>query len=291
MKPSRSPSSTARGLPDLVAGPQVLDELVRLQDVGADLAAEADLALLVVDLGELGLALLLLQADQLGLEQGQGHGVVLVLRALAPRLGGDAGREVGVAHARLGLVLVLAARAAAPEDVALQLVVAEHDVDRVVDLGQDVDRGERRLPLVGGAERADPDQAVDPRLALEVAVGVLALDVDRRRLDAGDVPLLAVDDLGLVPLRLGPHQVHAQEHLGPVARLGAAGPGVDRDVGVAVVVRARRASSAARTPRSRPGPSPTPRGSRRRRRRPPPPRPARARPRGRRPACPGPRTA
>ena len=60
------------GVADLVAGPQVLDELVRLQDVGADLAAEADLALLVVDLGEFGLALLLLQADQLGLEQGQG---------------------------------------------------------------------------------------------------------------------------------------------------------------------------------------------------------------------------
>ena len=177
------------------------------------------------------------------------------------------GREVGVAHARLGLVLVLPAGAAAPEDVALQLVVAELDVDRVVDLGQHVDRGERRLPPVGGVERADPDQAVDPRLALEVAVGVLALDVDRHRLDAGDVPLLAVDDLGLVPLRLGPHQVHAQEHLGPVARLGAAGAGLDRDVGVAVVVGARRASSAARTPRSRPGPSPTPDGSRRPRRR------------------------
>ena len=40
------------------------------------------------------------------------------------------------------------------------------------------------------------------------------------------------------PLRFGPHQVHAQEHLGPVAGLGAAGAGVDRDEGVAVVVRA-----------------------------------------------------
>ena len=113
MKPSRLPSSTARGLPTSWLGPQVLDELVRLEDVRADLAAEADLALLVVLLGEVGLALLFLQADQLGLEQGQGVGVVLVLRPLAPRLGGDAGREVRVADARLGLVLVLAAGAAA----------------------------------------------------------------------------------------------------------------------------------------------------------------------------------
>ena len=48
------------GVADLVAGPQVLDELVGLEDVGADLAAEADLALLVVLLGEVGLALLFL---------------------------------------------------------------------------------------------------------------------------------------------------------------------------------------------------------------------------------------
>ena len=48
------------GVADLVVGPQVLDELVGLEDVRADLAAEADLALLVVLLGEVGLALLLL---------------------------------------------------------------------------------------------------------------------------------------------------------------------------------------------------------------------------------------
>ena len=83
MKPSISPSSTARGLPTSWPVAQVLDDLVGLEDVRADLAAEADLALLVIFLGELGLAFLFLDADQLGLEQGQGVGVVLVLRALA----------------------------------------------------------------------------------------------------------------------------------------------------------------------------------------------------------------
>jgi hypothetical protein len=37
----------------------------------------------------------------------------------------------------------------------------------------------------------------------------------------------------------GPAQIHAQEHLGPVGRLGAAGAGADAQYRVAVVVRTR----------------------------------------------------
>ena len=48
------------GVADLMAGPQILDELVRLKNVRADLIAEADVALLVILLGELGLSLLFL---------------------------------------------------------------------------------------------------------------------------------------------------------------------------------------------------------------------------------------
>ena len=140
MKPSISPSRTARGLPTSWSVRAVLDDLVRLEHVRADLVAEADVALLVVLLGELGLAFLFFQADELGLEVRQGVGVVLVLRAFAARLGGDAGGQVGVADAGLGLVLVLAAGAAGAEHVALEVFVLEHDVDRVIDFGQDVDR-------------------------------------------------------------------------------------------------------------------------------------------------------
>src|SRR4051812_28390806 len=52
---------------DLVAGPEVLDDLVRLEYVRTDLVAEADVAFLVVLLGILGLALLFLHANHLGL--------------------------------------------------------------------------------------------------------------------------------------------------------------------------------------------------------------------------------
>ena len=236
MKMSRPPSSTAWGLPTLTSVRRSLAPLVGLEDVVADLRAEADLRLLVVRLGVLRLALLFLQPDQLGLEELQGEVVVLVLRPLRPRLGRHPGGDVGVADAGLGLVLVLAAGAAAAEDVALELVVLQLDVDGVVDLRHHLDRGERRLPLVRRPERADPDQAVDAGLAPQVAVDVLALDVDRHGLDARDFAVFAVDDLGLVLVVLAPHQVHPHQHLGPVARLGAAGAGVDGDVAVAVVV-------------------------------------------------------
>ena len=74
-------------------------------------------------------------------------------------------------------------------------------------------------------------------LALQVAVGVVALDVQRGAADAGFVVAQLVDDLGLVAVTLGPAAVHAQEHLGPVASLGAAGAGLDPEVGVAGVLR------------------------------------------------------
>ena len=75
------------------------------------------------------------------------------------------------------------------------------------------------------------------------AEGVLAGHRERRALDAGLVAGLVVDDLALEAAALAPAQVHAQQHLRPVLRLGAAGAGVDRDDGVARDRARRRASS------------------------------------------------
>ena len=54
----------------------------------------------------------------------------------------------------------------------------------------------------------------------------------------GLVARLEVDELALEAAALGPAQVHAQQHLGPVLRLGAAGAGVNRDDRVLAVVLA-----------------------------------------------------
>ena len=51
-------------------------------------------------------------------------------------------------------------------------------------------------------------------------------------------PGLSSTKLGGEAPVLGPAEVHAEQHLGPVLRVGAAGAGVDRDDGVAGVVLA-----------------------------------------------------
>ena len=54
----------------------------------------------------------------------------------------------------------------------------------------------------------------------------------------GLLAFLLVDDLGLEAVALGPAEVHPEEHLGPVGRLGAAGAGADREDRAALVVLA-----------------------------------------------------
>ena len=53
------------GVADFEAGPRVLHQLIRLEDIRANLAAEADLSLIVIRLGIFRLALLFLQPNEL----------------------------------------------------------------------------------------------------------------------------------------------------------------------------------------------------------------------------------
>jgi hypothetical protein len=57
--------------------------------------------------------------------------------------------------------------------------------------------------------------------------------------DPGLVAGLVIGDAGLPAARLAVAQVHAQEHVGPVARLGASRPGVDAHESAALIVGAR----------------------------------------------------
>ena len=87
-----------------------------------------------------------------------------------------------------------------------------------------------------GVERRDAHQAVHADFRLQQAVGVLAVDFEGDRLDAGAFTLQPVGNDGLEALALGPSQVHAEQHLGPVLAFGAARAGVNRDDGAARVV-------------------------------------------------------
>src|SRR5205823_5643315 len=139
---------------------------------------------------------------------------------------------------RVGLVHVLAAGAARTVGVDPEVTLVDLDVDVLGEERADDHLREARVSPVRLVERAEADEAVDAALGLEDAVGVLAPDAERRGLEAGLLAGAGLEQLGLEAAGLSPAQVHAQEDLGPVLRVGAAGAGVDRDERVARVVLA-----------------------------------------------------
>ena len=159
--------------------------------------------------------------------------------------------NMGDADRRFGLVDVLpaGARGAIRVDPAVALV--DVDLDAVVDHGIDPDRGEARVPPGVRIERRDAHEPVHARFGLEPAMGVVALDHDRRRLDPGLVAGRLFDhlDVELPPLR--PAHVHAQEHARPVGAFGSAGAGMDFEIGVVGVRFARQAAPRAGAVRPR----------------------------------------
>ena len=88
-------------------------------------------------------------------------------------------------------------------------------------------------------ERREADEPVDAALCLEDAVGVLALDGEGGGLQPCLLARARLDQLGLEAAIGRPTQVHAEQDLGPILRVGAARPGMDGDDRVATVVLAR----------------------------------------------------
>ena len=180
--------------------------------------------------------LLELQLRQLGAQHL--HGVVTVLELAALRLAEhhDARGQVGQADGGGGLVDVLAAGAAGAAGLHLDVLRPDLDLAVVVQLGHDLHGGEAGLPPGVGVEGRYTDQSVHAVLALEITVGVVALDEDGGGLDACLVACLVVHQLIGVAVALSPAGVHAVEHLGPVLGLGAACTGVEGENGVIGVV-------------------------------------------------------
>ena len=104
--------------------------------------------------------------------------------------------------------------------------------------GRGRDAREGGVPAVVLVERREAHQPVDALLGLDHAVRVVSLERERGRLDARLLARCRLDQPGLEAALLGPAQVHAQQHLGPVLGVGAAGAGRDLDEGGAAVVLA-----------------------------------------------------
>jgi hypothetical protein len=87
----------------------------------------------------------------------------------------------------------------------------------------------------GLIERRNADQPVNASLGREQPVRVVTGHDHRHALDSSLVAGLEIDDVAPKSATLGPAQIHAHEHLGPVLRLGAARTGMNRDNRVLLV--------------------------------------------------------
>ena len=78
-----------------------------------------------------------------------------------------------------------------------------------------------------GVKGGKPHQAVYPVLRFEVAHGVVTAYAERGALDARLLAGGAIQHLSAVASPFRPAQVHPEQHLRPVLRLGTASPGVN----------------------------------------------------------------
>ena len=107
-----------------------------------------------------------------------------MLRSLVLARDDDAGREMREADGRIGDVDVLAAGAARSVGVDAQVLVLDLDLDVLGQLRPDEDRRERRVAARRLIEGRDAHQPVHAGLGEQQPVGVVALDDERRALDA-----------------------------------------------------------------------------------------------------------
>src|SRR5690606_19349634 len=99
----------------LVSGPMILDERVRLEDIGADLVAPGDVLLAAGEMPQLLLFFFAVVRPELGAENLHREVAVAMLRSLRLRADHDPGGNVGDPDRGLGLVDVLSPRSARAE--------------------------------------------------------------------------------------------------------------------------------------------------------------------------------
>src|SRR6266436_7696652 len=220
----------ARGVGGVHAGAQVLDHLIGLQDVGADLMAPADVGLGGLVGGGLFLAFLQFDFVEPRAQHVPGLRPVLVLRAAGLTDYRNAGRNVREPYRGFGLVDVLPAGAARAHGVGTNVGFLDVDLDAVVDDGKYRDAGKRRVPARIGIEWRYPHQPMHAGFGLQPAIGVVTADLDGGGFDAGLFALRLLQIFDLEAVLLGPARIHAQQHRGPVLTLGAAGAGVHFEV-------------------------------------------------------------
>ena len=125
--------------------------------------------------------------------------------------------------------------------VRVNAQIALVDGDLVGDLFEerdDLQRGERRVAAGLRIERRDAHQTMHASFGCKEPEGMAPLDEKGCRADPSLSPVGRLGQLNGEVVALGPALVHAQQHLGPVAGVGAPGTRIDLAHGVVLIVLA-----------------------------------------------------
>ena len=134
---------------------------------------------------------------------------------------------VAQANSRLNLIHILATRTTRTEGIPLIIRRVDHNLDRIIDGRRNKYRGKRGLAFVVGIEGRKTHHTMYAILALEVAVGVVAVDLQRAGFHSHLVARLVIHHTVLIAVSIAPAGVHTQQHRGPIECLRAASTGVD----------------------------------------------------------------
>ena len=161
-------------------GSMILDHLVRMQDIGANLAAKSDIALGALESIQFFPALALLCLQDASSEHSHRLGPVGVLRAFVLALHDDPRGDVSDPDRGIGGVDVLPSRTAGSIGIDSKIGLSDLDSFRNVGFRNHSDRGEGGLASRLCIKRRDPNDAMNSRFSLEIPVGIVTDDVNRR---------------------------------------------------------------------------------------------------------------
>src|ERR1044072_4627960 len=92
------------------------------------------------------------------------------------------------------------------------------------------------MPPRGLIERRDAHEAVNAGFGSQQAIRVFTFDSACNALQSRFLAWLILEHFGFEAALLGPLEIHAQQHLGPVLRLGASRARMNRANSVAAIV-------------------------------------------------------
>ena len=140
------------------------------------------------------------------------------------------------ADGRIGGVHMLSTFAAGTVGINSEIFRLDNDFDGFVNLRRNINAGERSVPSLGLIKRRNADESVHSDLAGQKTVRIFAVHAKCGGLDPRLFARLIVIEHSLKSLALGPAQIHAHEHLGPILRLSAASARMNGHDGITRIV-------------------------------------------------------